>query len=83
MWRAVTMAAMDIKIGLADISRELTIRLPEGGEAVVAKIQSAIEAGTPTITVEDEKGRSYLIRTDRIAYVERGSAATHTVGFMR
>ena len=49
--------------------------LPEGGEEVVAKIQSAIEAGTPTITVEDEKGRSYLIRTDRIAYVERGSAA--------
>ena len=77
------MAAMDIKIGLADISRELTIRLPEGADAVVGEVERAIEAGTPTIKIEDDKGRNYLIRTDRIVYVERGSAATHSVGFMR
>lgn len=74
---------MDIKIGLADSPRELTLRLSEEAGDVFATIESAIAQNTPTLRLVDEKGREYLVRTDRIAYVERGSATAHSVGFMR
>ena len=74
---------MDIKIGLADSPRELTIKLPEGQEDIIATVEQAISGGQATLKVEDDKGRVYLIRTDRIVYVEQGSAATRSVGFMR
>lgn len=74
---------MDIKIGLADSPRELTIKLPEGQEDTIATVEQAISGGQATLKVEDDKGRIYLIRTDRIVYVEQGTAAARSVGFMR
>lgn len=74
---------MDIKIGLAESPRELSIRLPEGQDNVMAAFEDAIDAGRPTMKLEDEKGNSYLIRTERILYVEQASAAARSVGFMR
>ena len=74
---------MDIKIGLADIPRELVIKLPEGQEDFISTIEQAIDAGQATVKVVDDKERTYLIRTDRIAYVEQGSTTARSVGFMR
>ncbi len=74
---------MDIKIGLAESPRELSIRLPEGQDNVMAAFEDAIDAGRPTVKLEDEKGNSYLIRTERILYVEQASASARSVGFMR
>lgn len=77
------MAPMDIKIGLADSQRELVIRLPEGQDGAIGAVEQAIASNTPTLTLEDEKGRRFLIRTERILYVEQGSSTAHSVGFMR
>ncbi|AIJ33000.1 MULTISPECIES: DUF3107 domain-containing protein [Corynebacterium] len=74
---------MDIKIGLADTPRELVIKLPEGQEDFISTIEQAIDAGQATVKVVDDKERTYLIRTDRIAYVEQGSTTARSVGFMR
>ena len=74
---------MDIKIGLADTPRELVIKLPEGQEDFISTIEQAIDAGQATVKVADDKERTYLIRTDRIAYVEQGSTTARSVGFMR
>ncbi|MBL7285336.1 DUF3107 domain-containing protein [Corynebacterium godavarianum] len=74
---------MDIKFGLADTARELVIKLPEGQEDILSVVEQAIESGQSTLKVVDEKERTYLIRTDRIAYVEQGSATARSVGFMR
>lgn len=74
---------MDIKIGLADSPHELTIKLPEGQDDIIATVEQAIDGGQASLKVEDDKGRVYLIRTDRIVYVEQGTAAARSVGFMR
>lgn len=74
---------MDIKIGLADSPRELVIKLPEGQDDVLSTVDQAISGGQPTLKLEDAKGQRYLIRTERIVYVEQGTAAARTVGFMR
>lgn len=74
---------MDIKIGLAESPRELVIRVASGEQSVADAVQKAIEAGDATVRLDDEKGRQYLIRTERILYVEQGTATAHSVGFMR
>lgn len=74
---------MDIKIGLADTPRELAIKLPEGQEDIFATVEQAIANGQATFKLEDAKGHSYLIRTDRVVYVEQGSTTARSVGFMR
>ena len=74
---------MDIKIGLAESPRELTVRLPEGQDDVIGLVERAIDIGQQTLKLEDDKGHQFLIRTDRVIYVEQGSAAARSVGFMR
>lgn len=74
---------MDIKIGLADIARELAINIAEGHQQVLETVQAAIVNNEPTVTLEDDKGKKYLLRTDKIAYVELGSTQARSVGFMR
>ena len=72
---------MDIKIGLAESPRELVISRAEGQEEILEQVTRAIEGGEPTVTIRDEHGRAFVVRTERISYVEVGSATARTVGF--
>ncbi|WJY67509.1 DUF3107 domain-containing protein [Corynebacterium auris] len=72
---------MDIKIGLAESPRELVITSSGDQEEILGRISRAIEGGEPTLTLTDDRGRSFVIRTERISYAEVGSATARTVGF--
>ncbi|MCS4489466.1 DUF3107 domain-containing protein [Corynebacterium sp. ES2794-CONJ1] len=72
---------MDIKIGFSDSPRELVITSSQDHDTVVAKISEALHQGTGVLELEDDKQRRYLIRNDRIAYVEIGTQTAHRVGF--
>lgn len=74
---------MDIKIGLSDSQRELAVSSNQSQDDVLALVGSAIAEGQPTLTLEDDKGRKFLVRTERIAYVEVGNSNARTVGFAR
>ena len=71
---------MDIKFGFADTARELVISAAGDQAELTQKINSAL-ADNSTLELEDDKGRKYLVRTDRVVYVEVGSAKKHAVGF--
>ncbi|GAA1473588.1 DUF3107 domain-containing protein [Corynebacterium felinum] len=72
---------MDIKIGFADSPRELVVSSNESQEEVTAKVSEALHAGVGVLELTDDKGRRYLVRNDRIAYVEIGALTARTVGF--
>ncbi|EEI15849.1 MULTISPECIES: DUF3107 domain-containing protein [Corynebacterium] len=74
---------MDIRIGLSDSQRELAVSSNEMQEDVLARVSAAIAEGQPTLTLEDDKGRKFLVRTERIAYVEVGNSNARAVGFAR
>lgn len=71
---------MDIKFGYADTARELVISAAGDQAELTQKINSAL-ADNSTLELEDDKGRKYLVRTDRVVYVEVGIAKKHAVGF--
>nr|VDG62563.1 Protein of uncharacterised function (DUF3107) [Streptococcus thermophilus] len=72
---------MEIKIGLADSHRELSITSPQNQEDIQEHITRAMESGAPTLTLEDERGMKFVVRTERILYVELGNSTPRAVGF--
>ncbi|WP_087116037.1 DUF3107 domain-containing protein [Corynebacterium urinipleomorphum] len=74
---------MEIKIGLADSHRELSITSSKGQDELLGEITQAIESGASTVTLDDERGMKYVVRAERILYVELGNSAPRAVGFAR
>ncbi|HJC28888.1 MAG TPA: DUF3107 domain-containing protein [Candidatus Dietzia intestinipullorum] len=74
---------MEIKIGIAESNRELTFRTEMNPEDVQKRVESALTAESKAVLeLDDEKGRRYLVSTDRVAYVEIGEPARRAVGFL-
>ena len=74
---------MDIRIGVIDNPREITVTLAEDADrdAVKASIDAAIEGSTPTLWFIDEKGREVAVAASRIAYVEIAPGGPKPIGF--
>ncbi|MBV7282742.1 MULTISPECIES: DUF3107 domain-containing protein [unclassified Corynebacterium] len=74
---------MDIKIGFNDSPRELVISTDRAQDEVLAQVQQALASAEPSsVTLDDDKGRKYVVRSSSIAYVEVGSTHAHPVGFI-
>lgn len=74
---------MEVKIGIADSNRELVFKTGMEPDDVRGRVEAALTADAKAILeLEDEKGRRYLVSTDRVAYVEIGESARRPVGFL-
>ncbi len=71
---------MDIKFGFADTARELVIRVAGEQDGYLQQINEAL-ANSSNVEIEDEKGKKFIVRTDRVVYVEVGSTSQRQVGF--
>ncbi len=74
---------VEVKIGIADSNRELAFKTGMSPEDVEKRVEAALTAqGRSVLELEDEKGRRYLVSTDKVAYVEIGETARRAVGFL-
>lgn len=73
---------MDIKIGFSDSPRELAFSTDTPKEELQARISEVLATESGTLELHDERGRTFLVKGSRIAYVELGSTATRPVGFI-
>ncbi len=74
--------SVEVKIGIADSNRELVVNSTQSVEDVEKQARAAFESGNPTtLELIDEKGRKYLVPSDKVAYVEIGPADPRKVGF--
>ena len=71
---------MEIKIGVVDTPKERSIDSEESAEAIAKAVQSAIKDGN-LLTLDDSRGRTYLVPAEKIAYVEIGPGTSRKVGF--
>lgn len=71
---------MEIKIGVQDIAREISLDSNDSTEQIMAAYKKAID-GDGLLQLTDDRGRLIVVPTSKIAYIEIGSPATGRVGF--
>ncbi len=72
---------MEIKIGVQFAQRELTLESNQSAEEIEKAIADAVVSKTALLTLVDEKGRTVVVPTDKLAYVELGAPESRHVGF--
>ncbi|ASO18572.1 hypothetical protein FHR81_002980 [Actinoalloteichus hoggarensis] len=72
---------MEVKIGVADSSRELVLTSSQSPDEVETLITDALGDKQGLLTLVDDKGRRYVVPTERIAYIEIGPSEARRVGF--
>lgn len=71
---------MEVKIGIQQAQRELSVETDQTAEQVQQQVASAVESGG-VVTLTDTKGRTVLVPAAKLAYVEIGTATVGAVGF--
>jgi hypothetical protein len=70
---------MEIKIGMQNVSREITLESDLAAAAVTKVIAEALKGSHLELT--DSKGRHVIVPTAAIAYIEIGTEEKRRVGF--
>lgn len=73
---------MEIKLGIVQVAREITLETQESADEISSRLASAVESNG-IFELEDDKGRKILIPAGRVGYVELGSPNARPVGFGR
>ena len=71
---------MEIKIGVQDSAREVSLDSNEAPETVIAAIEAAVAEGS-LLRLVDDRGRTVLVPGAKIAYAEVGASTKGHVGF--
>lgn len=72
---------MEVKIGVAESNRELTISSAQTPDEVEALVIEAMKDPKALLSLVDEKGRRYVMPSTRVSYVEIAAADVRRVGF--
>ena len=72
---------MEVKIGVQQASREVTIDVEESPEAIEKHVTDPLTNEGGVIALTDAKGRRLLVPGSKVAYVEIGHGVAGTVGF--
>jgi len=73
---------MDVTIGIKDNARDISFQSAQGSKELIAQVSKAIEENQAVIELSDDKGRTILVPTSSIAYVEIGAEEARRVGFI-
>ncbi|MDL9947879.1 MULTISPECIES: DUF3107 domain-containing protein [unclassified Gordonia (in: high G+C Gram-positive bacteria)] len=73
--------AVEVKIGISDSSRELSIQTALTSDKAYAEVEAALSGKEQLLSLVDEKGARFLVPVTKIAYVEVGSTENRKVGF--
>jgi Protein of unknown function (DUF3107) len=72
---------VEVKIGISDSNRELSFTTSQTPAQVEEQVSDALAKGSEVLRLTDERGRTFLVQTAKIAYVEIGVADVRRVGF--
>ncbi|MDO5676665.1 MAG: DUF3107 domain-containing protein [Propionibacteriaceae bacterium] len=71
---------MEVKIGITDVAREVTIDTQASQEEVVEALRQAVQ-NSGLFELTDDKGRRVIIPAARVGYLDIGSTSARAVGF--
>lgn len=75
---------MEIRIGVVDSPKEITLEMKEGVEDLVKRVDEALNSGSSVLWLQDDKERRVGVPAAKVAYVEIDpESAPRSVGFRR
>jgi hypothetical protein len=72
---------VEVKIGVQNAPRELTLESTLAPEEVEQAVTDAIKSELGVLSLEDEKGRRVIVPVSKLAFVEIAEAERGRVGF--
>jgi Protein of unknown function (DUF3107) len=72
---------VEVKIGVQHANRELVLESSDSRDDVMAAVQKALDDGG-LLELLDSKGRTVVVPSDRLAYVEIGEEGSRRAGFV-
>lgn len=74
---------MDVRIGVTQAPRELTVEIADDDRAsVVSRIEAALSGDAEVLWITDKRGKQIGVPSAKIAYVEVGTAeGDRRIGF--
>ena len=72
---------MEVRIGIREVSREVAFESSQTPEQVRAAVAEALAGAAPLLELQDDKGRTVLVPTGALGYVEIGAQEKGRVGF--
>lgn len=72
---------MEVKIGVVDNARELNVASGQTASEVESLVADALKSPEGMLALSDEKGRRYLVPSNKVAYVEISPTESPRVGF--
>jgi len=73
---------MEIRVGIRNSARELVFETNLSASDVETAVDVALNAGSKTIKLTDDKGRLFIVPAETLAYIEVGVEETRRVGFI-
>lgn len=72
---------MEVRIGVRDVTREVTFESAQTPEEVHAVVTAALQGDEQVMTLTDERGRMVVVPVQSVGYVEIGVPEKGRVGF--
>lgn len=71
---------MEVRIGVSDVAREVTLRTETAAEELIEDLGKAI-AENSLFELTDAQGRRVIVPASKVAYLDLGSPDVRAVGF--
>ena len=73
---------MEIKIGVQNSPREITLDSSASADDVAAMLSQSMKEQDGVLQLTDTRGRTVMVPASAVAYVELGEEAHRTIGFV-
>lgn len=71
---------MEVRIGISDVGREVTLKTRSGADELVELLKKAVSENS-LFEITDEQGRRVVVPSSKVAYLDLGSSDVRAVGF--
>jgi len=73
---------VEVRIGIVNVAREISLESSQTPAQIEKLLADALATSAPFVSLTDDKGKTFLVPTSGIAYVEIGAEESRRVGFV-
>ncbi|MGN6409319.1 MAG: DUF3107 domain-containing protein [Curtobacterium sp.] len=73
---------MDIKIGITNSPREIAFETAQTADEIEQAVAAALDDKSTHLSLQDDKGRRFIVPVASLAYVEVGAEESRRIGFV-